>query len=106
MLITDMLRARALLPMQREAMRILHEIFATLDIVPDPKGNIHFAFKGDVELLDRICVWGAHVEDIEIVDEDDEDGGDEELDGRDLDRLGVTEVEAQQGYPASDHLAA
>lgn len=91
MQITEMMRARSLLSVQREASRILLEIFGTLDVTPAPDGTVRFAFQGDVEFLDRLAVWGACVEDEEISSDHDEDDGDGEDDARDLPRTASVE---------------
>ena len=82
--ITELMRARSLLSVQREASRILLEIFGTLDVKPAPDGTVRFAFQGDVAFLDRLAMWGACSEDEEIQDDPDEDADAGEDDARDL----------------------
>lgn len=93
MLIQKMLRTGALAPMQREAVRLLREILERIDASsPQPDGMIRFTFEGDVALLDRLGIWGAHEADIEITGEDDEDDGTGEDCGRRLKRLLESEL--------------
>jgi len=92
-LITELFRAKSLLSTQREATRLLETIITSLDVAPSADGSVQFTFQGDVELLDRLAVWNASVE-------DDEDFSDQEADNRDLDRLGSTvdEVRIEAAY--------
>lgn len=94
MLLTEMMRARALLSYQREAARLLQTIISSIDVVPSPiDGTVRFAFQGDVELFDRLALWGASLEDVEVDDEDADADADLEDDARDLDKAKSDELD-------------
>lgn len=89
-----MMRAKALLSYQREAARLLQVIIGSIDVVPSPvDGTVRFAFQGDVELFDRLALWGASIEDVETDDEDAEPDQDLEDDARDLPRATAEELD-------------
>lgn len=89
-----MMRARAYLSYQREAVRLLQTIVGSIDVVPSPvDGTVRFAFQGDVELFDRLALWGASIEDLEIEDGDAEPDADLEDDARDLDKAKSDELD-------------
>ena len=82
--LTELMHARDYLAVQREAQRILQLVLANLDVRPLPTGVVKLSFTGDVELLDRLAVWGCQVEDVEGTRVDNEDGADDEPAARGL----------------------
>lgn len=79
MKLTELMHARDYLAVQREAQRILQILVNNIDVRPMPTGVVKLTFTADVELLDRLSVWGCQVEDVEGLRTDSEDGADREL---------------------------
>lgn len=52
-------------PEVREAARLLSRIVKSANVVHELNGHILFSFEADIELHDRLCVWGARHEDTE-----------------------------------------
>jgi hypothetical protein len=64
---------------QREAVRLLPALMARVETIrPLPSGAVECRFACGAVLFDRLMVWGAAVEDMEVWGEDDEDGADAE----------------------------
>ncbi|MCF4130266.1 hypothetical protein [Methylobacterium sp. SyP6R] len=64
---------------QREAADLLTALIERLETVrPLPSGGVELRFASGAALFDRLMVWGAAIEDMEVSGEDDEDGADAE----------------------------
>lgn len=64
---------------QRAAARLLKAVMLRVDTIrPLPSGAVILTFACPDTLHDELMVWGAAVEDLEILAEDDEDGADAE----------------------------
>lgn len=88
MKLTELMNARDYLATQREAMRLLSRVIERMDIRVMPDGTVKFSFDADVELVDRLAMWGSAVQDLEGEGSEDEDGGDHEPeDGREFPKL-------------------
>lgn len=93
---TDLARAAAYLPMMREATHILRHIVDHIQgVTPMPDGRVTFQFEGDEAILDRLCEWGATIE-------DDEDDGCAEYDERDEPKLAADGVSRVSASPAQE----
>ncbi len=64
---------------QRAAVRLLQAVMLRVDTIrPLPSGAVILTFACPDTLHDELMVWGAAIEDLEILAEDDEDGADAE----------------------------
>lgn len=80
---------------QREAVRLLRTVMRDIDIIrPLADGSIRMIFVCDDVLHDDLMIWGAAVEDMEVLAEDDEDGADAEPPDHPLDSQAALPPEA------------